>query len=275
MNDLQREAHKRFSNLVATIDPLPAALSTVTTLDPSNVNTDKKLFYSQVDSQVVAELIKNMLTDAEHSKLMLKNNMFTFQDYTTGNNRIDGPCLLRLLFDWIDPNFVVGVEVICQKLKATKLHPYQNDFDAMLTDMEESYSNIINNKSTCKSIRWYLLNALLYGPNPKFNTFIKRIKDDIDSGIGLNNHMFHDDIATAARAKYNNMVSSDKYSKLDPKYAKVLALTTKVTALEWSVSANSANVIFGGGSVGRYRGNQSNKIAGVDKCLTVNKGVII
>ena len=76
------------------------------------------------------------------------------------------------------------------------------------------------------------MNVLLSGPNPKFNAFIERTKDDIDSGIGLNNHMLHDDLATAARAKYNNMVSSDKYSKLDPKYAKVLALTAKVTALE-------------------------------------------
>ena len=62
--------------------------------------------------------------------------MFTFQDYTTGNNRIDGPCLLKLLFDCIDPNVVVGVEVLRQKLEATKLHPYKNDVDAMLTGME-------------------------------------------------------------------------------------------------------------------------------------------
>ena len=105
--------------------------------------------------------------------------------------------------------------------------------------MEESYSKIINNKSTCKSIRQYMLNALLACPNPKCNAFIEIIKDDIDSGIGLNNHMLHDDLTTAARAKYNNMVSFGKYSKLDPKYAKILALTTKVTALKRSVSANS------------------------------------
>ena len=50
---------------------------------------------------------------------MLKNNMFTFQDDTTGNEIIDGPCLLKLLFDRINPNFVVGVEVLRQKLEAT------------------------------------------------------------------------------------------------------------------------------------------------------------
>ena len=141
----------------------------------------------------------------------------------------------------------------------------------MLTDMEESYLKILNNKITCESIRRYMLNALLSGLNPKFNAFIKRIKDDIDSGIELNNHMLHDDLATAARAKYNNMVASDEYSKLDPKDAKILALTTKVTAIERYVSANPANMTSGGGSGGGYRGNQGDKIAGVEKCPTVNK----
>ena len=70
-----------------------------------------------------------------------------------------------------------------------------------------------------------MLNALLSGPNPKFGAFIEQIKYGIDSGIGLNNHMLHDDLTTAACAKYNNIVSSNKYYKLDPKDAKILALT--------------------------------------------------
>ena len=136
MNLLQREAHKFFSNPVAADDHFPAAPFVVTTLDPANDDNNNKLFYSWVYSQFVAELIKNILTDAEYSNLMLKNNMFTYQDYTTGNEIIDGPCLLKLLFYIIDPNVFVGVEVLCQNLKATKLHPYQNDVDAMLADME-------------------------------------------------------------------------------------------------------------------------------------------
>ena len=107
MNILQRRDHKRFINLVAIVDPLPVVPFTVTTLDPANVDADKTLFYSQVDSQMVAELIKNILTESEYSKLMLKKNMFTFQYDTTVNKIIDGPCLLKLLFDCMDPNVVV------------------------------------------------------------------------------------------------------------------------------------------------------------------------
>ena len=103
---------------------------------------------------------------------MLKNNMFTIQDDITGNEIIDGLGLLKLLFDRINRNVVFGVEVICQKLKATKLYPYQKNVDAMLTDMEESNSKIINNKSTCKFSHRYMLITLLSGPNTKFNAFI-------------------------------------------------------------------------------------------------------
>ena len=141
--------------------------------------------------------------------------------------------------------------------------------------MEEYYSKIINNKITYESIRRYMLNVLLSGLNPKFNAFIKRIKDDIDSGIELNNHMLHDDLATAARAKYNNMLAFDEYSKLYPKDANVIALTTNAISLERSLSANSAKVTSGGGSGGRYRGNQGDKIAGAEKWRTANKGATI
>ena len=160
MKKFQRKYHKRFRNMVSTVDTFPTAQFTVNTLDPANVDADKKLFCSLVDSQVVSKLIKNILTEAEYSKLILKNDMFTFQDDTTGKEIIDVPCLLNILFDRIDPNVVVGVKVLCQKLEATKIHPCQNDVNAMLTDMEEYYSNIINNKSTWESIRRYMLNAL-------------------------------------------------------------------------------------------------------------------
>ena len=62
----------------------------------------------------------------------------------------------------------------------------------MLTDMEENYVNILDNHSTCESIRRYCLNALLSVPNAKFNAFIERIKDDIDSQTGLKKTMTFD-----------------------------------------------------------------------------------
>ena len=87
--------------------------------------------------------------------------------------------------------------------------------------------------------------------------------------------MSHDDIVTADRAKYNNVVASDEYSKLDHRDSKIIALTKKVTALEQSISENLANVTSGGGSGRQNKGNQGAKIEGVDKWRTVNEGTTI
>ena len=205
MNRFQREAHKRYSNAIAEGDVLPPTPFKATQLDPANNPDHKELFYSRVDSQVVAELIKNILTDSEYAKLMLKRSIFTFEDDTTGINLIDGPCLLKWLMDRVDPNIFIGIEVLRAKLELVKLHSFGNNVDAMLTDMEENYVKILDKHSTCESIRRYCLNALLSGPNAKFNEFIERIKDDIYSQTGLNKNMTFDEICTAARSKYNNM----------------------------------------------------------------------
>ena len=104
-----------------------------------------------------------------------------FEDDTTGIDLIDGPFLLKLLMDCVDPNIVIGIKVLRANLESVNLHSFGNNIDAMLTDMEDNYVKILDNHSTCESIRQYCLNALLSGPNAKFNAFIERIKDDIDS----------------------------------------------------------------------------------------------
>ena len=162
---LQRESHKRYSNAIAEGDVLPPTPFKVTQLDPTNHPDHKELFYSRVDSQVFAELIKNILTNAVYSKLTLKRSIFTFEDDTTGIDLIYGPCLLKLLMDCVDPNIVIGIEVLRLKLESLKLHFFGNNVDAMLTDMEENYAKILDNHSTCESIRRYCLNAPLSGPN--------------------------------------------------------------------------------------------------------------
>ena len=120
----------------------------------------------------------------------------------------------------------------------------------MLTDMEENYVKILDNHSTCESICWYCLNTLLSGPNSKFNAFIEHIKDDIDSQTGLNKTMSFGKFCTAARSKYNNMDACDEYSKVDPKDAKILSLTTRLENLEKSTNANSAHATTRGGNGG-------------------------
>ena len=150
----------------------------------------------------------------------------------------------------------------------------------MLTDMEENYVKILDNHSTCESIRRYCLNALLSDPNAKFNAFIERIKDDIDLQTGLKKTMSFDKLCTTARSKYNNMYACDKYSKIDPKDSKILALTTRPENLGKYTNANSAHATTGGGNGGNNLqgvGSKNNNLTGnmtghIVTWRTINKG---
>ena len=112
----------------------------------------------------------------------------------------------------------------------------------------------MDNHSTCESIHRYCLNALLSGPNAKFNAFIERIKDDIDSQTGLNKTMSFDELFTADCSNYNNMDACDEYSKVDLEDAKILALITRLENLEKSTNSNSAHATTGGGNGGNNLG---------------------
>ena len=150
----------------------------------------------------------------------------------------------------------------------------------MLKYMEENYVKILDNHSNCESIRRYCLNALLSGPNAKFNAFIERIKDDIDSQTGLNITMSFGKLCTAARSKYNNMDAWDEYSKVDPKDATILALTTRLENLEKSTNTSLARATTGGGNggnnlqgAGSKNNNPTRNMTGqIATWRTINKG---
>ena len=118
------------------------------------------------------------------------------------------------------------------------------------------------------------------GPNAKFNEFIKRIKDDIDSQTGLKKTMSFDELCTTARSKYNNMDACNEYSKVDPKYANIISLTTRLDNLEKSTNSNSAHATTVGGNggnnlqgAGSKNNNPTGNITGqIATWRTINKG---
>ena len=55
----------------------------------------------------------------------------------------------------------------------------------MCTKIEELVNKIEGAGEKCESIRRYTLTALTTGPNSKFNQFVERIQDDIESGTGV------------------------------------------------------------------------------------------
>ena len=61
-------------------------------------------------------------------------------------------------------------------------------------------------------------------------------------------------LCTAACSKYNNMDASGKYTRVDPKDAKILALTTRLDTLKKLTTPNSAHATTGGGGGSTTKG---------------------
>ena len=62
--------------------------------------------------------------------------------------------------------------------------------------------------------------------------------------------MTFDQLCSAARSKYNNMEASDEYSKVDPKDATIMALTSRLEIMEKSNTTKAALATTGGGRGG-------------------------
>ena len=175
---LQRQAIARYGTALAAGAPIPAGpWSARELVNPKDNQAEREVFYSRVHSQAVATFLQNIVTPAGYAKVIQGMlDQISFICPTTGTRFIDGPCLLYLLWDRIDPSLAVNVENLRADIEGTRLHKFDNNVDLMLTDIEEKYQKILSMNSTCEYIICHTLNALTSGPDHDFNIFVKSIK---------------------------------------------------------------------------------------------------
>ena len=230
---VQREAHRRYGTAIAENNDVPMQPWTKAALDPANSDDDKKRFYQRVHASVVSEIIKGMLTPKGWEDLMLEKAKFTFVD-TTGIETYDGPTMLKVTLEEIDPTSTVNIELHRQAIEQMKLHEYHNNVTEMLKEMEKHHQAITSNGHAYEpeTYRRHILSALLSGPNKEFNTHVGAIKSDVDSNYGYHSKITPSELITAAKSQYTNMEKRGDWTKVDPKDAKILALTTDVKKLK-------------------------------------------
>ena len=233
LSDAQRVGHETFSTALAPTDAIPAAPFALRALDPANNADDKKTFYKRVHSNVVATIIKNGLTVTGWEDLMLQKDLFMFTN-ADGDVEYDGGTMLSIIYSQIQPSTTVGLDSLLGDIENAKLKDYQNDVDKMLKMVEANYKILKLNGEAPKKYLKLILEALATGPNAKFNGFIERINDDVESGIGVNKDITAEDLIIAARLKFNNMDKKGEWDKVDPREAQMLALVTEVQELRKS-----------------------------------------
>ena len=116
----QRGAHARFGTALADGDTIPEQPWMSVALDPANNNADEARFYTRVHVNAVVEIVKNFLTPNGWDDLMLQQHKFAFTDIT-GMKIYDGPTMLKVLLEEIDPTASVNVELHRQAIEGAKL----------------------------------------------------------------------------------------------------------------------------------------------------------
>ena len=252
--------YKHYTSDLAHDATLSAGPHEIRQFDPENDLADRAAFYKQVDVNVVHRFLVNSITVTGYSNVIQGHeDEISFTCPVTCSIVVDGPCLLHLICQKIDPSLTVNVETVRAKIEFTRLHGHENNVDAMLTEIEDTYQRIPHMDAMCESILRYTMTAYLSGPCEDFNNFVKTIKGDVDSGIGPHSKITFLQFVLAARNKYLNMVASKEYNKVDLRKQELLALTTKIESLEAQLRQNTALAMSGGG------GSGTNVVFGLDR----------
>ena len=139
---VQRGAHARFGTALADGDTIPEQPWMSVALDPANNNADEARFYTRVHANVIVEIVTNFLTPNEWDDLMLQQHKFAFTDIT-GTKSYDGPKLLKVLLEEIDPISSVNVELHCQAIEGYMLQEQKGNVIEMCKSIDRHLQAIV------------------------------------------------------------------------------------------------------------------------------------
>ena len=142
------------------------------------------------------------------------------------------------MLEEIDPTASVNVELHHQAIEGAKLQEHKGKVIEMCKSIEFHLQAIFKNGHAydAETYRQHILDALLSGPNAYFNTRMKSIKNDVDAGYGYNANVAPATLLMSVKLLYTNISGQNEWSKVDPRDAQILALTT---ALEKQPSKQS------------------------------------
>ena len=154
----------------------------------------------------MVEIVKNFLTPNGWDDLMLQQHNFSFLGIT-GMKSYDGPTMLKVLLEEIDPTSSINVELHCQAIEGDKLQEHKGNVIEMCKSIERHFQAIVKNGHAydAEIYRRHILDALLSGPNADFNTRMKYIKSDVDAGYGYNANAASATPLMSAKQLYTNI----------------------------------------------------------------------
>ena len=201
-------------------------------IEPATVPDDKIIFYQRVRANIIGLRIINSLSKPSLASLKLKSRLYLWKS-STGEEFYDGPTMLQLCIEKVNPTTRVGVSYLKDALRNAKLATYSNNVLDMTDKMQSHYDEILEKGSKHDDYILDLFRALLTGKNVIFTSFIQRKHDAWDEGKDI----LSDDLIRDAVTKYQNMVALKTWDQSEPSNSKIAALTTQLRELQDSINS--------------------------------------
>lgn len=181
-----------------------------TTVTPT---TDPALKQERMIRQMIGNLVRNSLKAARYDQLELQREVYSYYKREDSRTIFDGPTMMKLTLDIMNPDARVNVRDLKDKLRSTKITDFKGDVRAMLTHMEFIYSHIVSENKTYDEYLGDILDALQSVQDKSFYTTVENLQDDYDGG----KRMTAQEIIARATKKYDKLLSRNQYYYNDNK----------------------------------------------------------
>ena len=126
---------------------------------------------------MIATRLLGIFTRESLKKITTKSHEYNWTD-TDGQVHQDGPTILFLIMQIINPTTVVGVSGLKMSIQNSSLNKHNHNVLDMFTKMEEDYQSIIGQDATHDDYLLHLFNALETSKNTKFLTWVSNQRTD-------------------------------------------------------------------------------------------------
>ena len=269
--DVQKQARQIWNNQNANYDdPMPEEFTITDLPNIAGDDAQRRQFFLRMRSRMIASRLEGVISSESHKSLMLRKKEFTWTDPNDGHPIFDGPTMLKILVQSINPTTRVGVSDYKERISSARMNKFNHDLIKMLDEMESNYNKILELGQQHEDWTLHVFNAMISAKNRVFTDYIQRKKDEWEVGEEVN----VDTLINDAKSKYNNMVKQRLWDKQDPNDAKIATLTTELTELKQCVLATSQLTNGGGGGsdATKTKSDNKKKSSNIDKWRTIKKG---
>ena len=162
--------------------------------------------------RMIGNWIRNSVKASSLDQLELKRSQYAYFDDCQSKFICDGPAMIKLILDMVNPEARVNVRELKDKIKQVKIEDFEGNVPKMLTHMQLIYECILSENDTHEDFHLDLMTALNTVHDKKFLGTIERIQDDYDDGVDITPLY----IINRATTKYNHLLNRNSYFYKEP-----------------------------------------------------------